>query len=144
MFEQPIGELMDPHKLLLGPPSMTVSQAAGEMQRRAVGAVLVVDAGRLLGIFTERDAVYRVIATGLDVHSTPIGAVMTPQPRSLGPDERYGLALLLMREHGFRHVPVVADGKVLGIVSSRLALDPEMEDFVAEAHRRDSFEQRAR
>jgi CBS domain-containing protein len=144
MFEQPIGELMDPDKLLLGPPSMTVSQAAGEMQRRAVGAVLVVDAGRLLGIFTERDAVYRVIAAGLDVQSTPIGAVMTPQPRSLGPDERYGLALLLMREHGFRHVPVVADGKVLGIVSSRLALDPEMEDFVAEAHRRDSFEQRAR
>jgi len=144
IFEQSIGELMDPHQLLQGPPSMTVHQAASEMLHRSVGAVLVVDAGRLLGIFTERDAVYRVIAAGLDVQTTPIGQVMTPQPRTLGPAERYGVALLLMREHGFRHVPVVARGEVLGIVSSRLALDPEMEDFVAEAHRRDSFEQRAR
>ncbi len=142
MFEQPIGELMDERKLLLAAPSMTVSQAASEMQRRAVGAVLVLDQGKLVGIFTERDAVYRVIAAGLDVHTTPLGQVMTPQPRTLGPERRYGVALLMMHEHGFRHVPVVANGKVLGIVSSRLALDPDMEDFVAEAHRRDSFAQR--
>lgn len=144
MFEQPVGELMDPRKLLQGPPSMTVSQAAEAMQRQAVGAVLVVEAGQLVGIFTERDAVYRVIAAGLNVRTTILGQVMTPHPRTLGPDDRYGVALLLMREHGFRHVPVVAAGELLGIVSSRLALDPEMEDFVAEAHRRDSLEQRPR
>jgi CBS domain-containing protein len=62
---------------------------------------------------------------------------MTPRPKTLSPDEPFGHALLLMNEHGFRHVPVVEGGSLVGVVSARNALDPELEEFAAEARRRE-------
>ncbi len=61
---------------------------------------------------------------------------MTADPISVPPDEIFGRALLLMHDHGFRHIPVVENGEPVGIVSSRSALDPEMEEFIAETQRR--------
>ncbi|MBK8324665.1 MAG: CBS domain-containing protein [Betaproteobacteria bacterium] len=61
---------------------------------------------------------------------------MTPQPATVTPEETFGRALLLMFEGGFRHVPVVKNGEPVGIVSSRSALDPDMEEFVSETQRR--------
>ena len=61
---------------------------------------------------------------------------MTTAPKTVDPDKSFGFALLLMYEHGFRHVPVVDKDKLIGIVSSRNALDPDLEEFVAEAQRR--------
>ena len=78
----------------------------------------------------------RVIAEGRDVATTPIGEVMTPSPLTVGPDEIFGRALLLMHDNGFRHVPVVENGEPIGILSSRSALDPEMEEFISETQRR--------
>jgi CBS domain-containing protein len=101
-----------------------------------VGAVLIVEGEKLVGIFTERDAVFRVVAKGQDVETTRLSDVMTKSPRTVGPDRSFGYALLMMQEHSFRHVPVVVDGRPVGIVSSRSALDPDMEEFVAEAERR--------
>jgi CBS domain-containing protein len=106
------------------------------MARRKVGAVMVVDNGNLVGIFTERDAVFRVIARGRDVHNTRLADVMTTSPQSVDPEKSFGYALLLMYENGFRHVPVIENGKLLGIVSARNALDPDLEEFVAESERR--------
>ena len=62
---------------------------------------------------------------------------MTRSPLALAPDRTYGHALLLMQEHGFRHVPVVENGRPIGIVSSRKAMDPELEEFVSEQRRRE-------
>jgi CBS domain-containing protein len=62
---------------------------------------------------------------------------MTLEPKTLDPDKSYGHALLLMQENGFRHVPVVVAGKPIGIVSSRNALDPELEEFTSEERRRE-------
>jgi len=106
------------------------------MASHNVGAVLVVEDEKLVGIFTERDAVFRVVAPGRDVKTTPIAEVMTKSPQTVGPERSFGFALLMMQENSFRHVPVVVDGKPVGIVSSRSALDPDMEEFVAEAERR--------
>ena len=64
---------------------------------------------------------------------------MTPHPISVGPDVTFGHAMLLMQEHGVRHLPVVENGKPIGMVAARAALDPELEEFVCEVRRREAF-----
>ena len=136
MFSQTIKNVMDPNRFLTAAPDQTVSDASSMMQTRNVGAVLVIADGKLMGIFTERDAVFRVIAKGLDPTTTRLAGVMTVEPITLSPEKSYGHALLLMHENGFRHLPVVQNRVPIGIISSRNAMDPEMEQFVWEERRR--------
>lgn len=143
MLGLPVQSVIEPRKLVVAEPRTSVDEAARLMRENAVGAVLVVDEGRLVGIFTERDAVYRVMAAGGEPAATPIGEVMTRDPMTVAPDETFGYALLLMHEHGFRHAPVVEDGRPVGVVSARHALDPDLEEFAVEAERRKSIRRRA-
>lgn len=136
MFDLPIRTVMDKKKTLTAPPETTVSDAAKLMENKNVGAVMVVEKDLLVGIFTERDAVFRVIAKGLDARTTRLMDVMTKSPHTVDPDKPYGYALLMMFENGFRHVPVIQNGKPVGIVSARNALDPALEEFECEASRR--------
>ena len=136
MFDLPIRSVMERRKVLTAPPETSVSKAAELMAKKNVGAVMVVEHERLVGIFTERDAVFRVIARGRDARTTLLADVMTTAPQTVDPDKSFGYALLMMHENGFRHVPVIENGKPIGIVSSRNALDPELEEFVSEAQRR--------
>jgi CBS domain-containing protein len=136
MLGLPVRSVIEPRKLVVAAPHTSVGQAARLMKEGKVGAVLVVEEGRLVGIFTERDAVFRVMARGLDPESTALGEVMTRDPTTVAPDETFGYALLLMHENGFRHAPVVEDGRPVGVVSARHALDPDLEEFTAEAERR--------
>src|SRR5450830_610643 len=139
MFDQPIRNLMEQKKFLAAPPETTVSNAARLMADKNVGAVMVVENERLVGIFTERDAVFRVIAQGRDVKTTPLTDVMTTAPKTLDPGKSYGHALLLMQDNGFRHVPVIENGRPIGIISSRNAMDPDLEDFISEERRREHY-----
>ena len=143
MFDVRVRSVMERKKLLFAAPDVPVAKAAKLMAAKRVGALLVVEGGDLLGIFTERDALFRVIAAGLDVRTTRVAEVMTPEPRTVGPDESFGHALLLMHENGFRHLPVVEGGVPVGIISVRNALDPDLEEFTAEAHRREHLRARA-
>jgi CBS domain-containing protein len=136
MFSERIRKVMEPDKLLVAPPETSVHAAARLMARRKVSAVVVVDKQRLVGIFTERDAVFRVIAKDRDTRATRLADVMTKSPKTVAPEETFGYALLMMHENGFRHVPVVENGVPIGIVSARDALDPELEEFESEAQRR--------
>jgi CBS domain-containing protein len=112
-----MGEIIRDQKPLTLPPAATVSQACAAMYARKVGAVLVVDGEHhLLGIFTGRDAV-RLLAEGTDAKKTPVEAVMTKKPTTLGPKATAMEALLLLNDAGFRHLPVVEGGRVVGIVS---------------------------
>lgn len=129
---------------MLVTPEMSVAKAAWMMKKNKVGAVLVVEQGRLVGIFTERDAVYRVMALGLAPDTTMVRDVMTREPVTVEPDEPLGTAMLLMHEHGFRHAPVIEDGRPVGVVSARQALDPDLEEFAVEAERRKSYRRVAR
>ena len=98
---------------------------------------MVVDAaGRLAGIFTERDALYRVMAKGRDAKVVTLAQVMTPHPQTIEADKPVGLALLMMYDGGFRHVPVVSHGKPVGMISARDALGPELQEFELELERR--------
>ncbi|HEU4353704.1 MAG TPA: CBS domain-containing protein [Burkholderiales bacterium] len=136
MLGLPIKSILEPRKLVVAAPHTTIAEAASLMQKGNVGAVLVVEEGCLVGIFTERDALFRVIAPGLDPAKTELRDVMTRDPTTVGPDETFGYALLLMHEKGFRHTPVVENGRPIGVVSARHALDPDLEEFAAEAARR--------
>jgi len=99
-------------------PSASVQDACKLMHARRVGAVLITDAkGRLVGIFTGRDCV-RFLTKGRDSTQTPLKDVMTRKPVTMEPGRTAIEALRLMRDGGFRHVPIVdADGKVTGVVS---------------------------
>ncbi len=136
MYSMRVKSVMDRKKKVVAKADVTVARAAKLMTQKNVGALMVVEGKRLIGIFTERDALVRVIAAGRDPATTTIGEVMTPEPVTVPPDEIFGRALLLMHDHGFRHVPVVDNGEPVGIVSSRMALDPDMEEFTAETQRR--------
>ena len=107
----------------------TVREAAGVMKQRNIGALLVVDGSRLIGIFTERDALFRVLAAGLDPSRTRLAEVMTPQPQTILPDEPFQHALRIMHKGKFRHLPVVEYDRPLGMVSIRDALDEDLDEF---------------
>ena len=95
----------------------TVQHACRCMSDHGMGAVLVTEpGGRLSGIFTGRDAV-RVLRQNMDAATTTLAATMTPNPKTLAPDCTTIEALRAMRDGGFRHMPVVSQGKILGIVS---------------------------
>ncbi len=100
------------------PPTATVAEACRCMRDRRVGAVLVVaGGGRLVGIFTGRDAVCRVLAEGRDLAATTMADVMTRDPDTIPPRRAAIEALRLMQDGGYRHLPVIDKGKVVGVVS---------------------------
>ena len=139
MFGQTIRSVMEQKKLVSASPDTTVLRASEMMARRKVGAMLVVENDRLAGIFTERDALFRVMAKRLDPATTTLAEVMTTSPMTVTPDKSFGYALIVMHDNGFRHLPVVENGKLIGIVSARNALDPELEEFVSESRRREQI-----
>jgi len=117
MPQRTMGEIIRDQKPLMLAPDASVAEACAAMHERRVGAVLVADAQRrLLGIFTGRDAV-RLLAEGFDAKGTRLDAVMTRNPSTLGPGASAMDALLVLNDAGFRHLPIVADGRVVGIVS---------------------------
>jgi len=108
-----------PQDLATVSPKVTVAEVSALMATRRIGAILVVEKGKLAGIFTERDALVRVIAKGVDPKTTTVAEVMTRNPDTIQPTESVQTALDLMAERGYRHLPVIDDGKLYGIISIR-------------------------
>ena len=107
----------DQNPLILS-PNATVREAARHMRERRVGAVLVADDDhKLLGIFTGRDAIARVLADGKEAAATTLADVMTADPARLTPQHNAIEALRLMQDCRCRHMPIVENGRVIGIVS---------------------------
>jgi CBS domain-containing protein len=102
---------------LMLPPSTSVMEAARHMHARHVRAVLVIEGDAdLVGIFTERDAISRVLAAGRDPVTTILADVMTNNPETVTSQQTAAELLRLMKEAHVRHLPVVEDGKTVGIV----------------------------
>jgi len=99
-------------------PDTPVAEGVRTMTAKRIGALMVMDGGKLAGIFTERDALNRVLAAGLDPASTKISAVMTKDPICITPDTTVGDAMELVTRRRFRHLPIVENGRVLAVVSS--------------------------
>ncbi len=118
MTNRQMSDIVKDQNPLTLPAGVTVQQACCRMRDRRVGAVLVTDdRGRLLGIFTGRDAVARVLAEAKDLASTTLEGVMTRNPCTLPSGCTAIEALRLMQDGGFRHVPVVDRDKVVGVVA---------------------------
>src|SRR6266853_3281209 len=83
-----------------------VMHAAQMMVEQNIGAVPVIADGQLVGIFSERDIMKRVMVEGRNPAQTSVGDVMTPNPLVVSPDDKVGHCLALMKQHGFRHLPV--------------------------------------
>ncbi len=105
-------------KLVSVEPSATVAEAATVMGERHVGSALVMEGGALVGIFTERDIV-RALSQDFDAPGHPISQWMTKQPRTIAADASVDEALETMLSGGFRHIPVVEDQGVVGVLSMR-------------------------
>lgn len=137
MPHRPLKQVIENQQLLTAPAETTISEAARLMKQSHVGAMVVVEDKHLIGIFTERDALFRVLAEGRNPQTTTLGDVMTRDPQSVAPDKPLGYALHMMYEGGFRHVPVVENGRLLGIVSARDALGTELTEFESDLLRRE-------
>lgn len=99
-------------------PDTQVTECVRLMTTKKIGALVVMDGERLIGIFTERDALTKVLAGGLDPRSTKVSEVMTKDPYCIAPTTTVGDAMELVTKRRFRHLPIVENGKVLAVVSS--------------------------
>ena len=99
-------------------PDALVTECVRTMNAKKIGALIVMDGETLIGIFTERDALNKVLAAGLDPGSTKVSEVMTKDPHCVSPTTTVGEAMELVTKRRFRHLPIVKNGKVLAVVSS--------------------------
>lgn len=131
----PIYDLVKDRRVYSIEADRTVLEAARFMMEHNIGALPVLRNGELVGIFSERDIMNRVVAAGRLPGTTKISEVMTPNPKAVSVDETIENCLFLMREFGFRHLPIT-DGKELkGLVSSRDILLRYVAQKEAEARR---------
>ncbi|HEY1679651.1 MAG TPA: CBS domain-containing protein [Candidatus Sulfotelmatobacter sp.] len=112
-------ELLQDRKLYSVDATRTVLEAARYMMEHNIGAVPVMRDGQLAGILTERDIMNRVVAGGRTPGMTSVAEVMTANPRAVPADETIEECLFIMREFGFRHLPIVDGPELKGIVSLR-------------------------
>jgi CBS domain-containing protein len=112
------------------PSTVTVAEAVQEMNAHKVGSVLVMNGLRLAGIFTERDVLRRVVGSDIDPKSTPVSKVMTSEVITVSPTATVQQVLDLFTEKRCRHLPVVEDGSVVGVISIG-----DVSRWVANSHR---------
>jgi CBS domain-containing protein len=108
--------------------TQTVSDAARAMRDGNIGNVLVTEGDQLVGIVTDRDLVVRVLAEGLDPSRTPLGTVCSRELTTVSPGDAIETAVARMRESAIRRLPVVEDGRLVGILAlGDLAVEREPE-----------------
>jgi len=114
-----IADLLKNQMPVFADVDQTVLQVAGMMVDRNIGAVPILKDGQLVGIFSERDLMSRVVVGGKDPARTPVSEVMTEDPLTVAPDDTLETCMTLMRRHSFRHLPVCQGRELKGVVSLR-------------------------
>ena len=117
MPERPIRDVVNKGHFVAVAGSLAVRDATKQMAEHRTSAALVMADGKLAGIFTERDLLMRVVAAGLDPDKTTLAQVMTTEPDTIAADRPLKEAIRMMDEFCYRHLPVMEDGKVLGVLS---------------------------
>ncbi len=111
-------------------PSLSIHEAVAEMNRLRIGAIVILDGGRLAGIFTERDVLRRVVGASIDPKAVKVSEVMTRDVITVSPETMVEEVAALFTEKRCRHLPVVADGALVGLISIG-----DISRWVADAHR---------
>ena len=120
MIYRTLGALIGKQKTVVASPATTAYEASRLMAERRVGAVAVLEQGGLVGIFTERDLLNRVVAVSRDPQAVTLAEVMTADPITVREDQTLVHALDIMSARHFRHLPVVdKSGALKGVISSR-------------------------
>ena len=114
-------------------PDTLVTECVRVMTAEKIGALIVLDGERLIGMFTERDALNKVLAAGLDPGNTKVAEVMTKNPIWIPPTTTVGDAMELITRRRFRHLPIVDNGKVLAVISSGDLTHWLVQDKIGEA-----------
>jgi CBS domain-containing protein len=114
-----IGEIIEGHPLFHVPSTATVRDVARTMSDRNIGAIAVLDSGKLVGIFSERDVLTRIVAEGRNPDDTRVDSVMTRDIIVAAPGDDINDALQKMHECNCRHLPVVQGGNLVGMISIR-------------------------
>jgi CBS domain-containing protein len=133
MSRKIVPDLVRDQVLTILAPGLAVREAAKAMADRNIGAVLVAEEGRLVGILSERDITQRVVARGLEPSSVKIGDAMTRGPATVGPDDAPRYALKMMRDLKCRHLPVMSGERIVGMLSIRdlyAAIHQDLEDDI--------------
>ena len=97
--------------------TITVAEAVAEMNKNRIGCVVIIDAGRIAGIFTERDVLRRIVGDGVDAKTTAVGDVMTKDVITIPPDTTVEQTMVLFADKRCRHIPVVDSGRLVGLIS---------------------------
>jgi CBS domain-containing protein len=115
--------------------TITIAEAVAEMNRKRIGCIIIIDAGRIEGIFTERDVLRRVVGEGRDPKSVRVADVMTRNVHTITPDTTIEQTMVLFAEKRCRHIPVVERGLLKGLVSIG-----DISRWVADSHRNEAEE----
>lgn len=126
MIVSNVGKLIEGQPLAEIQIHSQVREACEVMCELDVGAVVVMDGGQLVGVLSERDVIRKVVCLGLRTAETPVADIMTPSPRTIETGGNLAKALEIMHEGGFHHVPVLDDGRTVGLLSA---------DDIPEEHR---------
>jgi CBS domain-containing protein len=128
MAERTVIQSMSQRHLVSLGPDASVHEAACVMTRANCGSVLIVDAaGTMLGILTERDLMIKIVAKRRDPETTPVSDIMTHNPHFISPETTVSDAVLIMKRHNFRHLPIISStSRILGVFSIRDAMAREL------------------
>ena len=127
-----IRSLIRPHRLVTAPPTATVMEVAQLMARARVGAIPILEDERIVGIFSERDLMTRVIVEGRDPSATVVCDAMTTEVTTAELHDTRSECLEKMQRSGFRHLPVLEDGRLVAMLSMRDLLRDEIAEHVEE------------
>jgi CBS domain-containing protein len=128
-----LGSILKHHKELYAVPAgMSARDAAAYMAERNIGAVTVVEGDRVVGLFSERDLMKRVVAEGRDPSAVKVGDAMTTELTTAGPDESYEEGISKMHQARCRHLPVLEENKLLGLISLRDLLEVDVDEKAEE------------
>lgn len=122
-----IAQLIEGRPLIHATPAEKVRDVAKRMTEKNVGAVAILDSGTLVGVFSERDVMARVVAAGLNPDETPVSRVMTKDIVVANPNDNIDAALQKMHAVGCRHLPIVERGNLVGMISIRDLLEEDDE-----------------
>jgi CBS domain-containing protein len=123
-----IRDLLPTQVVISAEGHQTVLEVARLMMDHNIGAVPILRQGHLVGIFSERDLMNRVVVNGKDPERTPVSAVMTEDPMTVQPSDPLETCMTLMRRHGFRHLPVCSGRELKGVVSLRDVLLHDLDE----------------
>ena len=121
LMEEPISAVAG-NQVIVVTPETSIGESVRLMKQRRVGCVMVVSGGKLAGIFTERDLLLKLVGTGKSLDELYVRDYMTQSPETVEAGDSLRIALNKMSVGGFRHIPVVAEGQVTGLVTAKDAL----------------------